>query len=286
MKKITLTLLLSFIFSIGFSQSPEYNYSIELVGTSGITETYEVVITASEASPPGLEVNEFQAAIGWDAGAYNNALLVDQGTTFGSFSEYFLPGVGVITADLVNSITPTPVSVKDILSITSLAVISGGHPAGNFQMIRFSVDRVMVGAAAPVILDNADVDLAKINGVLSAGVVNEFFADEDGSGTAFASTDKFNPNLPVLSNDRFDFNALDFATYPNPTKGTLFVQNPSDRDFDYEVISIAGRVVIPNGTLVSRSENKIELGGLNDGVYFLNVKSGSDDKKSIKIILN
>ena len=100
--------------------------------------------------------------------------------------------------------------------------------------------------------------------------------------------ERYNPAVTpmTLSNDGFDFNALTFTAYPNPTKGTLFVQNPSARDFDYEVVSITGRIVVPNGTLAFRSENKIELGGLNDGVYFLNIKSSSDDKKSIKIILN
>ncbi len=287
MKKITLTILSVLILALGYSQAPEYNYSVQLVGTAGATETYEVVITASDTSPAGLEVSNFQVIVGWDANAYNNAVLVDEGTTFGGFSHYVLPGVGVITADLVNGAVPSPPSDKDILSIIYPEVISSGHPAGNFQMVRFSVDRVAMGAPIPTILDNGNSNVTKVNGApFSAGIANDFFTDEDGSGTAFLPVDRFNPSLPILGNDSFNFNALEFTTYPNPTKGTLFVQNPSTRDFNYEVVSITGRIVISNGSLAARSENKIELGGLNDGVYFLNIKSGSDDKKSIKIILN
>ena len=284
MKKITLSFLFTALITLGFSQ--DYNYSIEFVGAAGPVETYNLVITATAAIPgPDADaVDNFQTLIGWDDGAFTNPLLSIVGGEFGATGNY-LPTL--LTAAVVNDV-PTPgtgSNDKDVYQLSYPTDPVTSHPSGAILMRQFTVTRTPAGAGAPdpVILDNADSNVTYINSLGPFGLQNSVVVNNGG-----VFEERYNPAVTpmTLSNDGFDFNALTFTAYPNPTKGTLFVQNPSARDFDYEVVSITGRIVVPNGTLASRSENKIELGGLNDGVYFLNIKSSSDDKKSIKIILN
>ena len=287
MKKITLSILSVLTVFLGNAQDPEYNYSVEQISVAGSTETYEIKLTASAATMGPHEITNFSTNIGWDAGAFDTPVLVNTGTAFGDFGTYEFPGVGVLTADLVNSIQAMPVSDKDVLNISYPAFIPDDHPVGNFQMVRFSVNRTAMGMGAPNpgIIDNADPNVTKINGLGAGTFENRIFTDIDGPGPA-PENDRFNSSLPTLSERDFNFSALEFTSYPNPTKGALKVYNPSDLDFDYEIVNLEGRVVQSRSTLYSRRENTLDLSAYNNGVYFLNIKSGDREQQTIKIIKN
>lgn len=68
------------------------------------------------------------------------------------------------------------------------------------------------------------------------------------------------------------------SIYPNPTKGSLFIEGLTDT-FDYTIIDNTGRT-LQNGT----SENKIDVSQLENGLYNLVIKQGGL-QKSTKIVI-
>jgi len=285
MKKITLTFLLIFIAVLGFAQDPEYNYSIEFVGSAGSVETYQIVITSTDVVPSANanEVDNFQVLVGWDAAAFELPAFVAPGNgEFGAAANY----IGAIaTAAQVNMLPGGGTSDKDIYSVAYPADgNTAAHPSGIFLMRQFTVTRTAAGAGAPnpIIVPVTDPNIVFLN-TFNFGLDNSMVVNNGG-----VLEERFNPSVTplVLSDDNFNFNDLTFSAYPNPTKGTLYVQNSSPYDFDYEIVNIEGRIVLPEGTLEARKENVLDLSVFNDGIYFMNIKSGAKEKKSIKIILN
>ncbi len=91
----------------------------------------------------------------------------------------------------------------------------------------------------------------------------------------------FTGNNVVLNNPIFDENS--FVLYPNPANDFIGI-NLGDMEADsYHLIDIQGRVIISN-SLVGKTNDTISLSGLQPGVYFVKVNSGTNSitKKVIK----
>jgi hypothetical protein len=91
----------------------------------------------------------------------------------------------------------------------------------------------------------------------------------------------FTGNNVVLNNPIFDENS--FVLYPNPANDFIGI-NLGDMEADsYQLIDIQGRIIISN-SLVGKTNDTISLSGLQPGVYFVKVNSGTNSitKKVIK----
>jgi serine protease AprX len=91
----------------------------------------------------------------------------------------------------------------------------------------------------------------------------------------------FTGNNVVLNNAIFDENS--FVLYPNPANDFVGVNLGSVQAESYDLIDLQGRVIISN-SLVGKTNDTISLSGLQSGVYFVKVNSGTNSitKKVIK----
>ena len=91
----------------------------------------------------------------------------------------------------------------------------------------------------------------------------------------------FTGNNVVLNNPIFDENS--FVLYPNPANDFIGINLGAVEADSYDLIDIQGRVIISN-SLVGKTNDKISLSGLQSGVYFVKVNSGTNSitKKVIK----
>ena len=91
----------------------------------------------------------------------------------------------------------------------------------------------------------------------------------------------FTGNNVVLNNPIFDENS--FVLYPNPANDFIGINLGAVEADSYDLIDIQGRVIISN-SLVGKTNDTISLSGLQSGVYFVKVNSGTNSitKKVIK----
>lgn len=91
----------------------------------------------------------------------------------------------------------------------------------------------------------------------------------------------FTGNNVVLNNPIFDENS--FVLYPNPANDFIGINLGAVEADSYHLIDIQGRVIISN-SLVGKTNDTISLSGLQSGVYFVKVISGTNSitKKVIK----
>ncbi|APY10789.1 hypothetical protein BWZ22_05840 [Seonamhaeicola sp. S2-3] len=82
----------------------------------------------------------------------------------------------------------------------------------------------------------------------------------------------------TLSTEKKNINNL--TVYPNPTKNKVYLN--LDQESSYVLTNINGQVIISN--ILDKGENTINLSELQNGLYFLNIKSslGTITKKIIK----
>lgn len=79
---------------------------------------------------------------------------------------------------------------------------------------------------------------------------------------------------------RSDFRGL---VYPNPTKGSLYIQNPSSDKFSYNIFNINGKLVA-NAQQISGSGIDVNLSNLSKGVYFVKLVT-TENTETHKVIL-
>jgi len=91
----------------------------------------------------------------------------------------------------------------------------------------------------------------------------------------------FTGNNVVLNNPIFDENS--FVLYPNPANDFIGINLGTVEADSYDLIDIQGRVIISN-SLVGKTNDTISLSGLQSGVYFVKINSGTNSitKKVIK----
>ena len=91
----------------------------------------------------------------------------------------------------------------------------------------------------------------------------------------------FTGNNVVLNNPIFDQNS--FVLHPNPANDFIGINLGAVEADSYDLIDIQGRVIISN-SLVGKTNDIISLSGLQSGVYFVKVNSGTNSitKKVIK----
>jgi len=62
------------------------------------------------------------------------------------------------------------------------------------------------------------------------------------------------------------------SVYPNPTEGQVCIDNPSDRNFSYEIFNINGQLV-SSGHSLSGSSVEIDMSAFAKGTYIVDVES-------------
>lgn len=76
--------------------------------------------------------------------------------------------------------------------------------------------------------------------------------------------------------------------YPNPVKNDLFVQLPVEMmnyTVQLDILNAAGQVVLSKPMYKSVLQQKINISGLNDGLYYVRLQSGNGDVRTDKIIV-
>ena len=71
--------------------------------------------------------------------------------------------------------------------------------------------------------------------------------------------------------------------YPNPTEGSLYIQNPSSDRFSYNIYNINGKLVA-NEQHISGSGREVNLSNLSKGVYFVKLIT-TEQTETHKVIL-
>jgi hypothetical protein len=79
-----------------------------------------------------------------------------------------------------------------------------------------------------------------------------------------------------------------YLFYPNPTTGWLHIKSHSNQQFKQdsvriEIVDMFGRVVLERK--LSEQESKIDLNELNSGIYLVQLYSGTQSYKAVKISL-
>ena len=82
---------------------------------------------------------------------------------------------------------------------------------------------------------------------------------------------------PLLTSDNFNFQS--FSVSPNPTNSTLILNTISNIE-KYKIYNISGQLLSENDL----NTNKIDVGYLSDGIYFLELKN-NDSKKVLKFVV-
>ena len=73
------------------------------------------------------------------------------------------------------------------------------------------------------------------------------------------------------------------AIYPNPTEGTVYINNPSKDNFSYEIYAISGKLISSRQD-ISGSNIEVDMSGFTKGVYFVKVNS-SEITQTHKLIV-
>jgi hypothetical protein len=110
------------------------------------------------------------------------------------------------------------------------------------------------------------------------------FGDVTGSVTITAAD--VSKDIVLLSD--VGINKIDKGTikvYPNPTSGNLFVSMPENtgKEVTIRITNIIGTVIIENKVVNSSGQIKLDVSGLDNGVYFVNI-SGSGNKNTLKVV--
>jgi PKD repeat protein len=68
-----------------------------------------------------------------------------------------------------------------------------------------------------------------------------------------------------------DFQASGFNVYPNPAQGLLYLENPEQKAFTYQLFNTLGQLVLPP-TPSQQEQTALEVGHLPRGVYLLQIQ--------------
>lgn len=111
------------------------------------------------------------------------------------------------------------------------------------------------------------------------GFVAEYDGNKNHRTVLNATKEKLNTNSEVTGlSERTG--TLEFSIYPNPSRGDVYVDAPSTGGDDYQlsIIDALGRRVMSDRTFQGGTAERLDLSGLQDGIYFLKVSSGSENR--------
>lgn len=100
------------------------------------------------------------------------------------------------------------------------------------------------------------------------GIYNYSVVAMDDNGHSSAAS---NVSVSVGTVDIEENNVVEFAVYPNPVSGTLYV-NGGNAEFGYEMFNGMGQVVAKGN---ANGNMEISVGGMAKGVYFLRLTNGT-----------
>ncbi len=108
---------------------------------------------------------------------------------------------------------------------------------------------------------------------------SEAFEDNNGAGASelfVTFTEGGTGETPISA----EFSDL---IYPNPTDGKLYIDNPSEDQFSYEIFTVNGKLVSSRYNIAG-PRVEVDLSGLANGTYFVDVRT-TGKKVTNKLIL-
>ena len=158
---------------------------------------------------------------------------------------------------------------------------TGGQPVGSFNPVENLAAEIGIGTVT-LTWDEPDRAISYIisrNGIEIAQTEEPTFVDEVFTEfyytyciVAVYSQGTSAPECIVVKSELgIEENETEFAIYPNPVNGTLFV-NGGNAEYSYTMYNGMGQVVA-NGT--AKGTEQISVDGMTKGVYFLRLTSGT-----------
>ena len=74
-----------------------------------------------------------------------------------------------------------------------------------------------------------------------------------------------------------------YSVYPNPTEGQVYIDNPSNENFSYEIFNINGQLVASRYN-ISGNSTELDMSAFVKGTYFVDVKT-AERVETHKLIL-
>jgi len=81
-----------------------------------------------------------------------------------------------------------------------------------------------------------------------------------------------------------EFSSENISVYPNPSKGIFNVKTINIANFDYQIVDVAGKVVL-NNTVKNDTGFTLDMNGFASGMYFLKIEDTSGAQLIKKIVL-
>ena len=120
--------------------------------------------------------------------------------------------------------------------------------------------------------------------------MDDFITDiaVDSSGSIYFATNHFVSILdetPINTNISKSIQHSHYNVFPNPALSEIIIKRIHE---DYSLVNfslydIAGKRILNSQLQPSESETRLNLHGLNSGIYFLKLESDQSDYESIKI---
>ncbi len=119
---------------------------------------------------------------------------------------------------------------------------------------------------------------------LYTGTTNPFFAD---AGTAYYYIDSVSlyDSLDYVSNIKEHQENLKINAFPNPNDGNFNIEYHTNKEAEFVMTDITGRLVIQYDLFPSQNSLLIKEEELNAGVYFYHIRQGNHLLKQDKIIV-
>lgn len=163
------------------------------------------------------------------------------------------PGPSVAEGDKgANEQTP------DISAVVQEIIETPGWASGNNMLIVVAPDAAMMAQT-----EDANREMESFDGdPTGAPTLSVTYVE----GTGISTTKEFT-----------------YAVYPNPTQGQVYISNPSNENFSYEIFNINGQLVASRYNL-SGTSTELDMSSFAKGMYFVDVTS-SDRVETHKLIL-
>jgi hypothetical protein len=259
------------VFNVSNAQEAVLNVEIAIkqlvLGDGGAT-----MQTLRIANGGTLTTTNGWSGVGWNTPA---TLIVETGGVFNFGSHAWLGWVGTATVEInggtINVAGMYGTAFEGNPGGSANVHVNSGQlnlaqihpeksiPAGSVLDIK---EGVVTIAGDQVAVVNAYIEAKRITAYGGSGQLFVYF---DGTVTRIDAKD-----WAVSVEDMGD--KLTSRIYPNPTKGMITIENPSNGEFSFSVYSITGKKILSK-TNISGTTVQLDMSGLVKGIYLFNVRS-------------
>ena len=226
---------------------------------------------------------------------YNNSNLPGL-PTGGVISEIETNGMGDFWAAINDgNFNPTGLGMvyfkevnNTIANLQFYSTSNSNLPSDLIKDLQYAMGKLWIATdSGAVEFDTLNMVVYKMN---NSGLMDDFITDiaVDSSGSIYFATNHFVSILdetPINTNISESIQHSHYNVFPNPALSEIIIKRIHE---DYSLVNfslydIAGKRILNSQLQPSESETRLNLHGLNSGIYFLKLESDQSDYESIKI---